>query len=558
MAQGESTLFIVGLEGKEEPLFTALIDGGKAQYVVHILSTLKVYGITTLDAVVNTHYDADHIEGLTVLMQQKSVIINNVYARSREEDEEDDKRRGFHKQAQGKAKLISKNKDLVEDLVEPNKNLLILCKFSFKCIAINNGVGFDENNNSAAFLVKFGDFKYFTAGDLTTEQEDRLLGKLGNLTAFKCGHHGSKHSTSEDKFLANAKPKVSFISAGKHSYCHPDEAVLKRLHNKNIPAYLTNCCYNRHQINPNYIQSEKILIQKYLEILNGHIEESKTNSPVKQFKQGMEISIIEYEKEKNGTSFASLHTKLKEVLKSAEEKYTLLKEKDLGYFIDDLKKVTEAIDSFNKYTTLNIIAFVSGCNNYLGNIELYYRYHSDIFHVGYANSTITTGTIVEWKNYSVADGGIITDQLITTNPLVSRTVDGYQSPFSLPSLSTKEEKLALCNITIEKCEEPASYTCNVCIRRVCEKHASEDDKSMGIADIQNRCKVCNKELDEEVTEEEEENKKPMPTKFGRHQSECPECHNPVSTSDKTYKRGNNYYHPDCLVKYTHRKKSEQI
>jgi beta-lactamase superfamily II metal-dependent hydrolase/flagellar hook-basal body complex protein FliE len=575
VAQGESTLFIVGLKNDENPLFTALIDGGKAMYSSHITSTLAKYGIKTLDAIINTHYDADHIEGLTQLMKNANKESNNetepvqfkrVYARSAAEEENEDKRTAFHKEAEGKLKVISANCDLVDDLEETNKGKIKLCDFSFKCIAVNNGKGFDENDNSAAFLVTFGNFKYFTAGDLTTEQEKNLIGELTNLTAFKCGHHGSKHSTSE-KFLAKTEPKVAFISAGKHSYCHPHEPVLQGLHDQKIATYLTNCCYNRPQINPDYIQSEIKLLPKYIDILKGYLN---NNTIVNDYEEPIEKvhKIAIHIKQNEDENFKKYSTSIKEILVNAEKQYKKKndkkekgkKEKDteeVGYFVEALQNVCNAINKLENYTKVDVKAFVSGSKNHLGNVELYCR-RSDVslpvtfFHVGYAKPTEGTDDAeAVWHKYEINGGMTASEQKIEDNYLVGRICD-YLPPFSLPSLASKEERITLCDIYTVKCEEPSIYTCKAnCAYRCCEKHGNDKDnenvKFMGEPDKLGYCIYCRVQLEQSSDEEY------IVKTSTRNSPICKKCRKPVEKI-LTNKHGNDYYHPDC---YEIRKKERK-
>ena len=561
VAQGESTLFIVGLEGEEVPLFTALIDGGKTQYVAHIIPTLAAYGVNQLDAIINSHYDADHIEGLTALLTTGNVPITRVYARSDRDNVIDDKRINFHNAAKNNFKLLESGKDLVDDLVDGfNKNTLKSCTFSFKCIAINRGTERyqDENNNSAAFLVTFGNFKYFTAGDLTTDQEDKLLSSLGTITAFKCGHHGSKHSTSET-FLNDTNPKVAFISAGKHSYCHPDEFVLQRLQVKKIPVYLTNCCYNRPQVNKNYVRDEIQLIETYKRLLNDKLTDLgkkelndknyiliNLNESLKKIKDSHPIT------DKNCAPFKTYIASIKEMFEMLvesteitsssttqnqkvavvgndvddEEEEEVDEEKGEVYSkplkggLDDFKYVykllkgiyKEAIQfsNYNDVDATKINAVVSGCGTYLGNVELYYRTNNEnIFHVGYADSSASSSSsspVVKWINYNINGG--IADQTQIDGKLVKRerTVGDYQPPFSLPSLATKEEKPELCD-----CGKQAIYFCESCTRRVCEVHATNYDRP----NQSGLCENCMKAAEKQAKEQENISSVPQTTSSGR-------------------------------------------
>src|SRR5205085_12368965 len=101
--------------------------------------------------------------------------------------------------------------------------------------------------------------------------------------AFKCGHHGSKHSTAAT-FLENLSPDAAFISAASHKYCHPDDETIMRLCDEDSSVqkiYLTNCVYNRAGVNDDFEKKEKELkeyaftqIMKWLED-NSDLIESK-------------------------------------------------------------------------------------------------------------------------------------------------------------------------------------------------------------------------------------------------------------------------------------------
>jgi beta-lactamase superfamily II metal-dependent hydrolase len=117
------------------------------------------------------------------------------------------------------------------------------------------------NDVSMGMVVRFNQFFYYTGGDLPSQGEDLVAdaimthglpdpnGKADfppahRIACFKCGHHGSEHSTSQH-FLDTAKPRGAFISCGTNSHgdSHPNQALVDRLHgHKSIRHfYLTNC-----------------------------------------------------------------------------------------------------------------------------------------------------------------------------------------------------------------------------------------------------------------------------------------------------------------------------
>ena len=65
VGQGDSTLIVGPLENGER--FTMLIDAGIGSSATIVEPMLAQLGVTELDVVVATHYDADHVGGLTAV-----------------------------------------------------------------------------------------------------------------------------------------------------------------------------------------------------------------------------------------------------------------------------------------------------------------------------------------------------------------------------------------------------------------------------------------------------------------------------------------------------------
>ena len=126
------------------------------------------------------------------------------------------------------------------------------------------------NNVSIGLVIQFNDFLFYTAGDLPTDGEDLLAAALiaeplpdatgaygmappppppPNLAFFKCGHHGSKESTSAMPFLNQLNPSGAVISCGL-KYGFPDQPLVDRLQAQASIThyYLTNCLYPRTNI----------------------------------------------------------------------------------------------------------------------------------------------------------------------------------------------------------------------------------------------------------------------------------------------------------------------
>ncbi len=106
----------------------------------------------------------------------------------------------------------------------------------------------DENDLSFAFLIQFEGFAYYTGGDLggggggysnmegpvATYMNTLRATRDFHLCAFKCGHHGSDHST-KDAFLTACNPYLAIISSALRSFSGtqlPFQTTLDRLTSK--------------------------------------------------------------------------------------------------------------------------------------------------------------------------------------------------------------------------------------------------------------------------------------------------------------------------------------
>jgi len=95
------------------------------------------------------------------------------------------------------------------------------------------------NENSVVLHVSFGAFDALLTGDAGLPVESAVLPAVSQVEVLKIGHHGSAGSTGTP-FLAAAAPKVALISVGENGYGHPAAEVMARLAEGRIPAYRTD------------------------------------------------------------------------------------------------------------------------------------------------------------------------------------------------------------------------------------------------------------------------------------------------------------------------------
>ena len=81
---------------------------------------------------------------------------------------------------------------------------------------VNNDATSAGNAKSLATIFYYKDFKFFTAGDLTSGSEEDLMKNenLPEVTLYKASHHGSHGSNSQD-LLDELNPKAVAISAAR-------------------------------------------------------------------------------------------------------------------------------------------------------------------------------------------------------------------------------------------------------------------------------------------------------------------------------------------------------
>ena len=102
----------------------------------------------------------------------------------------------------------------------------------------------DPNDYSVVVRLDYGENSFLFTGDAEEASEKAML-EASASSKFKCdvlkvGHHGSESSTSS-AFLKAANPSQAIIMCGTgNEYGHPDQIILDRLSEANIPVLRTD------------------------------------------------------------------------------------------------------------------------------------------------------------------------------------------------------------------------------------------------------------------------------------------------------------------------------
>lgn len=224
VGQGDSFLIQTGNEN-------VLIDGGGKGKGDEVVAYLKKQKVSTLNAVVSTHPDADHIGGLAYVIQ--TLKVKSVFAPKVSHTTQAYK--DFLLAVKKKNLTIKQAKTGVEIATKAND---ISLKFlaPFKSYSTS-----DLNDWSAVLLLKHGKKSFLFTGDAEEKSEKDMISKnlISKVDVLKVGHHGAKTSTST-ALLNKAKPTYAVISVGKNSYGHPTSTVIKRLNSAKAKIYRTD------------------------------------------------------------------------------------------------------------------------------------------------------------------------------------------------------------------------------------------------------------------------------------------------------------------------------
>ena len=209
-----------------------LIDGGPDSSVLEKLAKEIPFWDRSIDVVILTHPDKDHLAGLIEVLKGYKVdyiLWTGVVRQTPENDEW----RSLLQEQKGEIVMTKAGQRIKAG--EVHFNILSPAEYlegkEFK----------DSNDTSIVSRLVFGQNSFLLTGDITSSIEEELVEKKFNLMSnvLKVGHHGSKYSTS-DNFLEAVDPETAVIQVGKNPYGHPTEEVLQRLKKFDIEILRTD------------------------------------------------------------------------------------------------------------------------------------------------------------------------------------------------------------------------------------------------------------------------------------------------------------------------------
>jgi len=222
VGQGDS-IFIESPTGVQ-----VLIDGGLDKAVLRTLGSELSFFDRTLDAVIATHPDADHIGGLVDVFERYEV---GLFIESGVENDTSVTRA---------VETAAREESASRVLAKRGMRLLLGGGAYADILYPDRDVSKQETNAGSIIVrVVYGENEFMLTGDAPKAIEGVLVSAYGTMLqsdVLKAGHHGSKTSSNE-YFVKAVNPEYVVYSRGcDNSYGHPAEEIVALFQKLSIPA----------------------------------------------------------------------------------------------------------------------------------------------------------------------------------------------------------------------------------------------------------------------------------------------------------------------------------
>lgn len=250
VGQGDG-IYIVSPMGKD-----ILIDGGPNERILECLAKNMPFWDRKIDLVFATHEQADHITGLTSVVNKYEIGAFFIGESLTDIPEYLALKKVINAKKIKTVKpyrggKVSFADGVILNILWPEKKWLAgrIRSGENKVLGVGSGEVIiktasyqgDLNETSTVLWLKYKNFDALLTGDADSRVQESMANyvKFTPVEVLKVPHHGSKVSLSE-KFLKIIKPKLAVISVGKNNFGHPAKELLNILSNSNIKIMRTD------------------------------------------------------------------------------------------------------------------------------------------------------------------------------------------------------------------------------------------------------------------------------------------------------------------------------
>lgn len=200
-----------------------------------VVPFLRSRGISTVDLLVATHPDDDHVQGLLAVTER--LVVRAALDSGLPAPSESPmgrlralwKARGVTVHRARRGQRFDLGENTVLEILHPEPPWL-------------TGTRSDDNNNAILMRLVHKKVRVLFAADAEREAEQNLLEARQELAAqvLKVGHHGGRTSTGE-RFLRAVGPQAAILSCGRENrFGHPHKETLQRLLARNVTIFRTD------------------------------------------------------------------------------------------------------------------------------------------------------------------------------------------------------------------------------------------------------------------------------------------------------------------------------
>ena len=222
---GQGFSMVISTEEHTVMIDCGSLSGANAGAIAH--EYLMNKGRVSIDLFVITHFHADHINGIEFLISRIPISALAV-------PDPDGLSGSFAAED-----IIELARRRGTDIIYVTETLHV--SMGELDLTLFPPLGFGSDNERGVSALVSGYISALITGDMNSDTERMLVryADLPDVDVLIVGHHGSRHSTSEELLYA-ITPNIGIIPVGRNSFGHPTDEVLDRLARHSVVVYRTD------------------------------------------------------------------------------------------------------------------------------------------------------------------------------------------------------------------------------------------------------------------------------------------------------------------------------